>query len=706
MDKVYKIYLGWLKTFFYLLLAFLLLIILIPSSSLNSYELSELALKEVPTSFKGRFRPLEVTARLWLEDYYHRQSIKPQHYQAFHRVGPSALSLLWHLQFQAHYNWDDIPLFWIYSARLKELLDLPVKDNYFTYQQLHQAIYERKKTNLALIKELVTYHFLKAYFEVPNPANREKMELRHLSSGLWATFRKGQVFITDHPKNPPWQYLKAGFMTSDPIEELTSDYVKKHRPLNEEILRILQAVKQFSYLKGPYAEGDNEYQALYRQLTAKNLAPYQIAEFLEQEYPLNQRLAYAGTIFKVLPSKDGEWYSLNTLTMHHYNVEKNLLEPIPNFTLYPNEQFEQLRDLYYKLIKDYNNKEYKQQLAYLLMDNYPILIGQPIQKAWGKSLTYPSIKKLRMEHWYYQLPLIEATIALYSLAIILFSIGLSQKKQKFNKIGSCCTFLAFCLNTLILVLRCLILERPPVSNMFETVIYVPWIAVLTSLVLARKMKNSFIMLSASIVALALIIMIKVTGLGSGLENVQAVLDSHYWLIIHVLMVVGSYGVFALAGVLGQIYLCQYIIHKHETSEMRELGQTILQAIYVGVILLIPGTLLGGVWAAQSWGRFWDWDPKESWAFISSCIYLIFIHAYTFKHIYFFGLAMGSILGLLAISFTWYGVNYILGTGLHSYGFGAGGEIYYYLFILAELFFLIVAGYFHLKAVQVKSFERK
>nr|WP_249270146.1 cytochrome c biogenesis protein CcsA [Neochlamydia sp. AcF95] len=242
--------------------------------------------------------------------------------------------------------------------------------------------------------------------------------------------------------------------------------------------------------------------------------------------------------------------------------------------------------------------------------------------------------------------------------------------------------------------------------MFETVIYVPWIAVLTSLALARKIKNSFIMLSASIVALALIIMIKVTGLGSSLENVQAVLDSHYWLIIHVLMVVGSYGVFALAGVLGQIYLCQYLIHKQETSEMRELGQTILQAVYVGVILLIPGTLLGGIWAAQSWGRFWDWDPKESWAFISSCIYLIFIHAYTFKHIYFFGLAMGSILGLLAISFTWYGVNYILGTGLHSYGFGAGGEIYYYLFILAELFFLIVAGYFHLKAVQVKSFERK
>jgi ABC-type transport system involved in cytochrome c biogenesis permease subunit len=109
---------------------------------------------------------------------------------------------------------------------------------------------------------------------------------------------------------------------------------------------------------------------------------------------------------------------------------------------------------------------------------------------------------------------------------------------------------------------------------------------------------------------------------------------------------------------------------------------------LGIALLIPGTILGGVWAAESWGRFWDWDPKESWAFISSCAYLIIIHSYTFGHIRGFGLAVGSIVGLLFISFTWYGVNYVLGTGLHSYGFGTGGEFWYYGFILAEALFLI------------------
>jgi hypothetical protein len=107
--------------------------------------------------------------------------------------------------------------------------------------------------------------------------------------------------------------------------------------------------------------------------------------------------------------------------------------------------------------------------------------------------------------------------------------------------------------------------------------------------------------------------------------------------------------------------------------------------------------LGGVWAAESWGRFWDWDPKESWAFISICLYLIWVHAYRFHRIASFGLAIGAVTGLLAISFTWYGVNYILGTGLHSYGFGSGGELYYYLFVGAESALLIFVAFAQKKA---------
>ena len=336
-------------------------------------------------------------------------------------------------------------------------------------------------------------------------------------------------------------------------------------------------------------------------------------------------------------------------------------------------------------------------------------MNAPVKQAWEKNLYYPSLSRLKLEYWYYQIPLVETTIAIYGIAIILLILGIGQKKRRIKKFGTFFALVAFTLNGIILAMRCFILGRPPVSNMFETIIYVPWIAVLVSLFLSKRLKNCSIILGSCLVATILLVLIKVTGLGNSMENVQAVLDSQFWLIIHVLMVVGSYGVFALAGILGQFYLWQYISHQHETYSMNELGHAILQSMYVGVALLVPGTILGGIWAAQSWGRFWDWDPKESWAFISSCLYIIFIHAYTFKHIRFFGLAMGAVLGLLAISFTWYGVNYILGTGLHSYGFGSGGEIYYYLFVLIEFIFLFWAAMIYFKSQRAskrKSFDRK
>ena len=604
------------KNFFFIIYFLLSLSV----CSLHCKELDPKPMQEIPTLYKGRFRSLDVMARLWLEETYHRQTVKLGHYNAFHVAGPSALSLLWKIQFTGYKNWDDIPLFWVYSSQLKELLGLSLKENYFSYQQLFQAL--------------------------------------------------------------------------EKLSTTTQDLLKQNPRLHEEFLNLSQAADQFSHLKGPYASDEKDYEGIVKKLIKRKIPPIQIEEFLKQDFPLNHRLSHAGPIFKVLPGRNSEWYSLNALTIKVYNTKKNSLEPISNFIIYSDDQFEKIRDTYFKLIDDYEDIENKNELAHLLLHNYDLLIHMPIQKAWEKSLVYPSKEKLRIEYWYYQFPWVETTIVLYATSIIFLLIG----KSLFTQIGSFFTLIAFALNTLILTIRCFILQRPPVSNMFETVIYVPWIAVLTSLFLFTYLKNSFTLLASSLVALILLALLKVTGLGGNLENVQAVLDSQFWLIIHVLMVVGSYGVFALAGILGHIYLFQYLIHKHESIGMQELGKTILQTLYIGVALLIPGTILGGIWAAQSWGRFWDWDPKESWAFISSCIYLIFIHAYTFRQIHFMGLAVGSILGLLAISFTWYGVNYILGTGLHSYGFGSGGEFYYYLFIGLELLFLSFVGLFILTKV--------
>lgn len=293
----------------------------------------------------------------------------------------------------------------------------------------------------------------------------------------------------------------------------------------------------------------------------------------------------------------------------------------------------------------------------VLENAYKEIVGQPYLKSANRTLKYPSLFKLRLESFLHHTPFTFLAIALYLLVL--------WKPFFFNP--------AFGLHSLLLLARAYILARPPVSNMMETILYVPWVVALSGLIFGYKKP-------AAVVAALLLLFLPIK---QQFENVQAVLDSSYWLTIHVLMVVGSYGLFFFAGIMGHIALIR---------GGKQWARTLVNSMYVGTALLICGTILGGMWALNSWGRFWDWDPKESWAFISSGLYLIIIHAYKFGVVKERGLAVGSIIGLAAISFTWYGVNYILGTGLHSYGFGEGGSTFFYLYLFLEVLFISIISF--------------
>lgn len=387
------------------------------------------------------------------------------------------------------------------------------------------------------------------------------------------------------------------------------------------------------------------------------------------------------TSLNMLPSRlsSGEWLSLHRL-------EQNS----KNFTVFSDAHFSWIQQSYLNLKKEVLQgdedaiNEAAAEFSDAFSAAYTTLAGTPYQVAMGKHLLYPTWGHLRIETLYYQLPLAEIAIIFYVIALLL--LILARPSSVYWGVLSLVT--AFAIHTILLALRCYVLQRPPVSNMFETVVYVPWIATTIALICHFISPNRLMLIAGAIVSVGLLVLLKITQANAQLENVQAVLDSQYWLIVHVLMVVGSYGAFAICAVLAHLYLIGTWWYAQQSSITTLLARSILHTMYIGVALLIPGTILGGVWAAESWGRFWDWDPKESWAFISACVYLLIIHAYTFRRIGDFGLAIGAIAGIVAISFTWYGVNYILGTGLHSYGFGSGGEQYYFIYIAAELLFII------------------
>jgi ABC-type transport system involved in cytochrome c biogenesis permease subunit len=185
---------------------------------------------------------------------------------------------------------------------------------------------------------------------------------------------------------------------------------------------------------------------------------------------------------------------------------------------------------------------------------------------------------------------------------------------------------------------------------------------------------------------------------------QPVLRDNFWLTIHVITIVSSYGAGMLAWGLGNLALGYYLLGHYRKRELHlapsslpagyrpaagevavhptgklppEACHTLAGFIYktfqVAVLLLAAGTILGGLWADVSWGRFWGWDPKEVWALISLLVYLAILHGRYAGMFGDFGLAVGSVLGATAVVFSWYGVNFYLGVGLHSYGFGTGGQ---------------------------------
>jgi len=170
-----------------------------------------------------------------------------------------------------------------------------------------------------------------------------------------------------------------------------------------------------------------------------------------------------------------------------------------------------------------------------------------------------------------------------------------------------------------------------------------------------------------------------------IRPLMPVLRNNFWLTLHVLSITASYGAGALAWGLGNISLGYYLFGRYRDPAVAgvlrrlpaeacaTLAGFIYKSIQVAVLLLAAGTILGALWADVSWGRFWSWDPKEVWALISLLAFMVILHGRYVRWFGDFGMAVASVLGATAIVWAWYGVNYLMPGGLHTYGSGTGGQ---------------------------------
>ena len=251
--------------------------------------------------------------------------------------------------------------------------------------------------------------------------------------------------------------------------------------------------------------------------------------------------------------------------------------------------------------------------------------------------------------------------------------------------------LAFLVHSIGLIYRMVLEGRPPVTNLYSSAIFIGWGATILGLVLERFWRNSIgLVVSASIGFITLIIAHHLSLGSDTMQMMEAVLDTNFWLATHVVVVTLGYASTFVAGFLAIIFILRGVFTPSLTEPMRKsLARMTYGIVCFAALFSFVGTVLGGIWADQSWGRFWGWDAKENGALIIVLWNALILHARWGGMVRERGLAVMAIVGNIVTGWSWFGVN-MLGIGLHSYGFTSQAFKWLVLFGTSQLI-LIALG---------------
>lgn len=285
------------------------------------------------------------------------------------------------------------------------------------------------------------------------------------------------------------------------------------------------------------------------------------------------------------------------------------------------------------------------------------------------------------------------------LLIVVLIVNIFRQKPlpKFLRISFfTIIILLFVVHTLGLAVRWYISGHAPWSNGYESVIYVAWATMLAGVIFGRK--YSMVVATASFLTGIALFVAHLNWMNPEITNLVPVLKS-YWLTIHVSIITSSYGFFGLSMILGVVVLILMVLRNKSNQNkvtifIDQLTTVNEMSATVGLYFLTIGTFLGGVWANESWGRYWGWDPKETWALITVMLYSFIVHMRLIPSLKgVFNYTVASVFGFASVLMTYFGVNYFL-AGLHSYGKGVADGVHPAVPVsFAILFGLMIWAYF-------------
>lgn len=297
--------------------------------------------------------------------------------------------------------------------------------------------------------------------------------------------------------------------------------------------------------------------------------------------------------------------------------------------------------------------------------------------------------KLKGEQLFHKINPLYRSITLYIVVFLGTVLFYLFGKSWLYKLTHVVFLSTFTIHSVGLLARMLIQGRPPVTNLYSSAVFIGWVAIGLSILQERWFKNKLGPLLGSMIGVATLIIAHHLSLqGDTLDQLQAVLDSNFWLSTHVITITLGIGATFLAGAIATIYvLAPFFKRAIQTSE-QQLYKMVYGIICFALFFSFIGTVLGGIWGDQSWGRFWGWDPKENGALLIVIWNAIMLHARMAGMVAVRGFMLMALFGNIVSAFCWFGVN-MLGVGLHSYGFMGEAFSWLILYNVSQILLLIL-----------------
>jgi cytochrome c-type biogenesis protein CcsB len=316
----------------------------------------------------------------------------------------------------------------------------------------------------------------------------------------------------------------------------------------------------------------------------------------------------------------------------------------------------------------------------------------------GAPAHYPSASAIATEIRYNAVDPTHIAWLLLLPAVLAAGLTLERNRWRLRWVAMAGMVLGFAVMTWGIATRWQIAGHIPASNMYESMLFLGWGVGLFGVV-SLLVRNRMLVFNAAAMSALVMLLLDRLPIDPFIRPMAPVLSGTPWLAIHVPIIMVSYSTFAIATFLAHVVVGSTLFAPGRRDIAQRWGQLLYWYLLVGSILLIAGIMTGSIWAASSWGRYWGWDPKEVWSLVAFLAYMAILHARSDAQIDPFGVAVSSIVAFWTILMTYLGVNFVLASGLHSYGFGNTNLVRVLVVIaLAETGFLMAGWSAHRRAI--------